>query len=188
MRTGSAEEAARVLRGGGVVLVPTETVVGLVAADASRLNEIKGSDPGKPLALLCGSAEEAFSLAAEVPPLARALADDYWPGPLTLVLARTGGGTVGVRVPGGAVVDVLRAYGEPLYATSANPSGGAAPKSVGEVDPHVAEVTDLVVEGEPGSGEASAVVDLSVGEPRLIRSTESLTRERLHEMARGPSG
>lgn len=188
MRTGSAAEAARVLRGGGVVLVPTETVVGLVAADASRLNEIKGSDPGKPLALLCSSAGEALSLAASVPPLARALAQQYWPGPLTLVLARPGGGTVGVRVPGGAVVDVLRAFGEPLYATSANPSGGAAPKSVGEVDPRVSGVTDLVVEGEPGSGEASAVVDLTGGEPRLIRATQSLTSERLRELAHGPSG
>ena len=74
MKTASATEAAAVLRSGGVVLVPTETVVGLVASEARRLNEVKGSDPGKPLALLCASAEEAFSLAAGVPPLARALA------------------------------------------------------------------------------------------------------------------
>ena len=92
------------------MLVPTETVVGLVAAEARRLNEVKGSDPAKPLALLCASAEEAFSLVAEAPLLARALADAYWPGPLTLVVGRRGGGTVGVRVPAGAVVDVLRAY------------------------------------------------------------------------------
>lgn len=185
MKTGSAGEAARVLREGGVVLAPTETVVGLVAAEAWRLNEIKGSDPDKPLALLCGSAGEAFSLATEVPPLARSLAERYWPGPLTLVLDRCGGGSVGVRVPGGAVVDVLRAYGGPLYATSANPSGGPAPRSIADVEPGVVAAVDLVVQGGPGSGEASAVVDLSGGGARVLRATMRLTGEALRKMAGG---
>jgi L-threonylcarbamoyladenylate synthase len=188
MTTAPAGEAARVLREGGVVLVPTETVVGLVAAEAWRLNQVKGSDPGKPLALLCASAEEALSLAAGVPPLARTLAEAYWPGPLTLVLDRGEGGTVGVRVPDGAVVDVLRAYGGPLYATSANPSGGPAPRSLGEVDPDVAAAVDLVVEGEPGSGEASAVVDLSGGEARILRATEGFTGETLRRLSGGLPG
>ena len=183
-----AEEAAAVLRDGGVVLVPTETVVGLVAARAAPLNGIKGSDPGKPLALLCASTEEAFSLASAVPPVARALAKTYWPGPLTLVLDRRGGGTVGVRVPAGAVVGVLRAHGGPLYATSANPSGGRAPRSLGEVDAGVAAAADLVVPGEPGSGEASAVVDLSGGEARLLRETRALTGETLRSLAGGLTG
>src|SRR5918997_4246613 len=120
MKKATAGEAASVLRDGGVVLVPTETVVGLVAAEAGPLNRIKGSDPGKPLALLCASADEAFSLAAEVPPVARVLAEAYWPGPLTLVLGVKGGETVGVRVPGGAVVGVLRAYGGGPYAANAH--------------------------------------------------------------------
>ncbi len=188
MKRARAQQAASVLRDGGVVLVPTETVVGLVAAEARRLNEVKGSEPGKPLALLCASAEEAFSLAAGVPPLARVLAEAYWPGPLTLVLDRRGGGTVGVRVPGGAVVDVLRAYGGPLYATSANPTGWPAPRSLGEVDPRLAAAVELVVEGEPGSGEASAVVDLSGSEARLLRATEALTGERLRKMIGGLPG
>ena len=188
MKIAPAEEAASILRNGGVVLVPTETVVGLVAVQARRLNEVKGSDPGKPLALVCASAGEAFSLATGVSPLARTLAEALWPGPLTLVLNRNGGGTVGVRVPGGAVVDVLRAHGGPLYATSANPSGGPAPRSLGEVDPRVLAAVDLVVEGEPGSGEASAVVDLSGSEARLLRATEALTGERLRKMIGGLPG
>ncbi len=185
---GSAAEAAAVLRNGGVVLAPTETVVGLVASEVRRLNEVKGSDPGKPLALLCASAEEAFSFAIDVPPLARALAEAHWPGPVTLVLNRDGGGTVGVRVPGGVVVDVLRAYGGPLYATSANLSGRPAPRAIGEVDGRVLADVDLVLEGEPGSGEASAVVDLSGGEARLLRATAALTGERLRKMAGGLPG
>jgi len=186
--TAPAEKAASVLRSGGIVLVPTETVVGLVAAEAGRLNAVKGSDPGKPLALLCASAEEAFSLAAEVPPPARALADAYWPGPLTLVLDAGGEKTVGVRVPAGAVVDVLRAYGGPLFATSANPSGGPAPRSLGEVQPDVAGAADLVVGGEPGSGEASAVVDLSGAEARVLRPTATLTGETLRKLTGDPPG
>jgi L-threonylcarbamoyladenylate synthase len=183
MKKTTAGEAASVLSEGGVVLVPTETVVGLVAADAGPLNEIKGSEPDKPLALLCASAEEAFSLAAEVPPSALALADAFWPGPLTLVLGGRGGGTVGVRVPAGAVVDVLRAYGGPLYATSANPSGGPAPRSLDAVDPYVVAAVDVVVDGEAGSGEASAVVDFSGGEVRVLRATGSLTGETLRKLA-----
>lgn len=188
MKKATAGEAASVLRDGGVVLVPTETVVGLVAAEAGPLNGIKVSDPGKPLARLCVSAEEAFSLAVEVPPLARALAEAYWPGPLTLVLHGRGGGTVGVRVPAGAAAGVLRAYGGPLYATSANPSGGPAPRSLGDVDPGVAAAADLVVPGEPGSGEASAVVDFSGGEARLLRATEAITGESLRKLAGGQRG
>jgi L-threonylcarbamoyladenylate synthase len=169
-----------------VALIPTETVVGLVAAESGlpRIREIKGRDAGKPIALLCSSPEEAFGLATSVPPLARKLASMYWPGPLTLVLDRPGGGTVGLRVPAdSAVREVLEAYGEPLYATSANPSGQPAPKGIEEVDPNVSEAVDLVVEGGPGTGEASAVVDLSSGQVRLLRATTELTEDRLSHRA-----
>ena len=182
MKSVSPAEAAEALRSGEVALVPTETVVGLVAAEAglSRIREIKGRDTNKPIALLCASSEEAFALAASGPPLAYELASLYWPGPLTLVLDLADGGTVGVRVPAdSAVRKVLEAYGEPLYATSANLSGEPAPKGLDEVDPDVLEAVDLVVEGEPGGGEASAVVDLSGGRVRLLRATEDLTEERL---------
>jgi L-threonylcarbamoyladenylate synthase len=82
------------------------------------------------------------------------------------------------------VRETLLAYGEPLYATSANLSGGPAPKGLEGVDPRVSEAVDLVVEGEPGSGEASAVVDLSGGRVRLLRATEDLSEERLAELSR----
>ena len=182
----SAAEAAEALREGQVALVPTETVVGLVAAEAglSRIREIKGRDADKPIALLCASPEEAFALAASVPQLARTLADTYWPGALTLVLERPGGGTVGVRVPAdSAVRKVLEAYGDPLYATSANLSGEPAPEGLDEVDPRVSEAVDLIVECERGTGEASAVVDLSGGKARLLRATGELDEDRLSDLA-----
>lgn len=166
--------------------MPTETVVGLVATERGlhRVREIKGRDADKPIALLCRSPEEAFGLAENAPPLALALAELFWPGPLTLVLDLSGGGTVGVRVPAdSAVRRILESYEAPLYATSANLAGEPAPRRLEDVDPRVAEAVDVIVEGEPGSGEASAVVDLSGGRVRLLRATEDLTEERLARLA-----
>jgi len=186
MRIVSPQEAAVALRAGKVALVPTETVVGLVAAESGlpRVREIKGRDANKPIALLCASAEEAFGLAENVPPLARELAEIYWPGPLTLVLDLPDGGTLGVRVPAGRTVrELLDPYGGPLYATSANLSGERDSSSVESVDPRVLSAVDVVVEGEAGSGEASAVVDLSSGRTRLLRATRDLPEDRLRQLA-----
>ena len=185
MRYVSATEAGELLQIGEVGLVPTETVVGLVAGEAglSRLFEIKGRDPGKPIALLCSSAEEAFARSREVTPLARLLADRFWPGSLTLVLDAWDG-TIGVRVPAHSVAQmVLAEYGEPLYATSANLSGEPAPRALDEVDPAIHTAVGFAVRGEPGSGEASAVVDLSGGEIHLLRPTESLDEAELSWLA-----
>jgi L-threonylcarbamoyladenylate synthase len=182
----SPEKAAGALRSGKVALVPTETVVGLVAAESGlpRVREIKGRDADKPIALLCTSAEEAFALAANVPPLAVKLADLYWPGPLTLVLDVPSGETIGVRVPAGkAVRALLEAYGGPLYATSANLSGDPARAVPDEVDSQVLAAVDIVVGGEKGSGEASAVVDLSRGRVQLLRSDSELSTEKLAQLA-----
>lgn len=186
MRTVSPHEAAAALRAGNVALVPTETVVGLVATESGlpRVREIKGREANKPIALLCRSAEEAFKLATNVPPLAEDLAELYWPGPLTLVLDLPAGGTIGVRVPAcRAVQELLEAYDGPLYATSANLSGEPAPAAPDEVDPRVLEAVDVVVRGDPGSGEASAVVDLSGGDVRLVRANSELSTQKLARLA-----
>ena len=182
MKTVSTGEAARVLRDGGVILSPTETVVGLIAAEhgLQRLSEIKHRDPEKPIALLCASRGEAFEMASEVPAIAETLAERYWPGPLTLVLPKTEGGTIGVRVPDHEVIEgLLAAAGQPLYATSANLSDEPPASKIDGVDPRVARSVDAVLEGEAGDGEASAVVDLSGGEVRLLRSNEKLTKDEL---------
>src|SRR5215208_2104103 len=186
MKTVPPHEAVAALKAGRVALVPTETVVGLVAAESGlpRVREIKGRDANRPIALLCRGTEEAFGLAANVPLLAERLAELYWPGPLTLVLDLPTGGTIGVRVPAGrAVQELLAAYGGPLYATSANLSGEPAPAALDEVDLRVLEAVDVVVEGEPGSGEASAVVDLSGGNVSLVRATKDLSTQQLARLA-----
>jgi L-threonylcarbamoyladenylate synthase len=189
LRYVSTSRAADLLRRGKVGLVPTETVVGLVAGEVGlpRLFEIKGRDPGKPIALLCGSTKEAFtlpSLSRNLPPLSYSLADRYWPGPLTLVLGTESGATVGVRVPAHPIVQaVLASYGEPLYATSANRSGEDAPHGMEGVDPEISNAVDFAVEGRPGSGEASAVVDLSKTQARLLRASKSLDERELFRLA-----
>jgi L-threonylcarbamoyladenylate synthase len=182
----SPEMAAEALRSGKVALVPTETVVGLVAAESGlpRVREIKGRDADKPIALLCATAEEAFALAANVPALAVKLAELLWPGPLTLVLDLPSGETIGLRVPAGKTVRaLLEAYGGPLYATSANLSGEPARAAPDEVDPQVLEAVDLIVRGEKGSGEASAVVDLSRGRVQLLRPDSELSTQKLAQLA-----
>ena len=186
MKVVAPTEAGELLREGLVALVPTETVVGLVAGERGleRLWEIKGRDPGKPIALLCASPDGAFALAQNVPPLARKLAAHFWPGPLTLVLDRPGSGTVGLRVPDHATVKaLLAAHGGPLHATSANPTGELAPRTLEDVDPRIVAAVDLVVEGEPGGGEASAVVDLSEGKIRLLRPGPGLDEAALLRLA-----
>lgn len=188
-----AAEAGERLRGGEVGLVPTDTVVGLVAGDSgkSRLAGIKRRDPGKPVAMLCASAADAFSLAVNTPPLAHELARRLWPGPLTLVLdaPEAGGGTVGVRVPDHeATRAVISAHGGPLHATSANLSGGADPQSLTEVQAEVFGAVDFTVVGEAGGGEASAVVDLSGGRVKLLRGNRRVTEEDLRRLAGATGG
>ena len=186
MKSAGIEEAVKVLLAGGVILSPTETVVGLLAAEAGleRIRTMKGRDAGKPIALLCASPNDALAFGAYVPPLVKKLAELYWPGPLTLVLNRVGGGTIGLRVPDHTIIqELLAAYGNPLYATSANLSGEPAPRTLEEVDSRLRETADVILEGAPGGGMASAVVDLTEDKPKLIRSGEGLTEEKLAHLA-----
>lgn len=188
MRPVTPQEAAELLREGGVGLVPTETVVGLVAGERglSRLAGIKGRDPAKPIALLCSSAAQAFALASRVPPAAERLAGSLWPGPLTLVLSGRDGGTIGLRVPDHPTVqELLDLYGAPLYATSANPAGGPAPEALDGVDPIIEGDADFVVEGRSGSGEASAVVDLSGKHPVILRPGAGVDEQSLSRLMGG---
>lgn len=185
MKTSSIEAVAETLQAGGIALAPTETVVGLLAAEPGRhrLAEIKGRDPEKPVALLCATPQEAFEMAEEVPTMAQRLAERYWPGSLTLVLKSPGGGTIGVRVPDHeVVVGLLEAYGGPLYATSANLAGEPAPADLDRVDRRILEVVDAIVEGETGVGEASAVVDLTEEKSRLLRASAEITEDSLLQM------
>ncbi len=177
--------ALLVLAAGGVIGLPTETVYGL-AADGlnpeavARIFVIKGRPAGHPLILHLPDASELDRYAREVPERARRLADAFWPGPLTLILGRsalvpdavTGGrDTVALRVPAHPVaLEVLRRFGRPLAAPSANRFGSVSPTARTHVLADLGDDVPLVLEG--GSCEVgleSTIVDLSRGAPRILR-------------------
>jgi L-threonylcarbamoyladenylate synthase len=177
--------AAAVLKRGGLVAFPTETVYGL-GADASspeaiaRLYAVKGRPIDHPVIVHFAEAGRAFNWAREVPEVARKLAEQFWPGPLTLILKRamrvgdyvTGGqDTVGLRVPHHALAhELLTAFGGGLAAPSANRFGRVSPTSAEHVREDLGSDVDLVLDGGPcGIGIESTVVDLSRGKPVVLR-------------------
>ena len=177
--------AAEILRAGGLVAFPTETVYGL-GADASsasavaRLYATKGRPADHPVIVHFASADKAFSFSREIPEEARLLARRFWPGPLTLILKRgpqakdfvTGGqDSVGLRVPSHPVAQaLLAAFGGGVAAPSANRFGLVSPTTAAHVREDLGAEVDLVLEGGPSEvGIESTIVDLSSGAARLLR-------------------
>ncbi len=177
------EHCVRVLRAGGVVACPTETFVGLLADARNaralrRVVELKGRDPQQPIGLLLPHAVALAGVASELSEHARALAARHWPGPLTLVVRAAPGlpselvkdGKVGVRVPGpSAALQLVSAFGGPLTATSANPTGKPAARSAAEVRAYFANRLDHVVFGESPGGLPSTVIDATTNPVTVIR-------------------
>ena len=193
--------AAEILRRGGLVAFPTETVYGL-GADASNpaalkhLYEVKRRPAEHPVIVHFASADEAFRWAREVPEGARALAKRFWPGPLTLILKRsalaqdfvTGGqDNVGLRVPSHPVAhELLEAFGKGVAAPSANRFGHVSPTTAAHAREDLGKDVDLVLEG--GSSEVgieSTIVDFSGGSPVLLRPGH-IAKAQLEEALRSP--
>jgi L-threonylcarbamoyladenylate synthase len=195
--------AAEVLAGGGLVAFPTETVYGLGAAaldDAAvrRVFRAKGRPPDNPLIVHVAGAAELDRVAATVTPLARRLAAEHWPGPLTLVVdagdevpsVTTGGlRSVGVRVPDHPVaLALLTAAGIPVAAPSANRSGRPSPTTAAHVLADLGDAVDLVVDGGTCRvGVESTVVDAR-GEVPVVLREGAVTREHLGVPADTPVG
>ncbi len=171
-------EAARLLRDGHLVIIPTETVYGVAAlatspAAMTRLYAAKGRPPAKPVARMIASSDALpAALGTDVPPAARRLAEAFWPGPLTLVLRGDDGITVGYRVPDHPVALAwLRALGDAVPAvTSANRSGEPAATDAEAawhaLRPHAA----LALDGGPSrQGQASTVVQIEGSTLRILR-------------------
>jgi L-threonylcarbamoyladenylate synthase len=181
----AVELAAEVLRRGGLVAFPTETVYGLGAnaldeAAVARIYAAKGRPPTNPVIVHVPDAAGAAPLVTDWPDSARRLAERFWPGPLTLVLPRAdrvpavvaaGGPTVAVRAPAHPVaLALLRAAGVPVAAPSANRSNALSPTRAEHVLRGLAGRVDLVLDGglTPG-GIESTVLDLTASPPRLLR-------------------
>ena len=177
--------AAEILKRGGLVAFPTETVYGL-GADASskdavmRLYAAKRRPLDHPVIVHFADADLAFSWARDVPQAAKQLAAKFWPGPLTLILKKsvktgdfvTGGqDSVGVRVPSHPVAqELLRAFGGGIAAPSANRFGQISPTTAAHVREDLGKDVELVLDGGPSEvGIESTIVDLSSGDPALLR-------------------
>ena len=180
------QEAAKWIRTGGLVALPTDTLYGLAAdpfrADAvARVCTVKGRAEGHALPLIAADADQIAARLSPLSPVAERLAAKFWPGPLTLLipapaaLARdvTGGtGRVAVRVPAHDIARAIcRAADRPITATSANRSGQPATADPAEVERALGEDIDLLIDTGPTRGGApSTIVDVTGATPRLVRA------------------
>lgn len=192
----AAAEAARVLRAGELVVLPTDTVYGVAAAiDAAALDRIfaaKQRPPERAVPVLLADAGAAPLVTREFPAAARKLAAAFWPGPLTIVVPRrddlppnlTQLPTVGVRVPDHAVARaILAAAGGALAVTSANRSDEPPACAVADAIAALGERVALFLDGGPcPGGVPSTVITLEDGAPRVLRAgpiTEPMLRAAL---------
>lgn len=183
--TDDIARAARIVKAGGLVAVPTETVYGLAADGLNekaveRIYEVKGRPAVKPLSLMVPGKEALERYGRDVPRSAWGLADRFWPGPLTIVvkadqkipsIVLAGGDTVGLRCPDSEkTLELLRRCGRPLAVPSANPSGMPSPKTAEQVAGYFDGKIEAIIDGGPcGVGTESTIVDLSAAPWRILR-------------------
>ncbi|WP_105418695.1 L-threonylcarbamoyladenylate synthase [Neorhizobium sp. T25_27] len=182
---GALRQACTVLGDGLPVAIPTETVYGL-AADATnpaaitRIYETKGRPRFNPL--ICHMSDlDMAERYADFDPISRRLAEAFWPGPLTLILplkpesgihalATAGLDTIGIRLPKGFASELIRAFGKPLAAPSANTSGKVSPTSARHVADDLGEKLALIIDGGAAPvGVESTIVRVENGVIRLLR-------------------
>lgn len=181
----SLSMAAGVLRTGGLVVFPTDTVYGVGAAASQlaavdRIYAVKGRDQAKPLQVLLADTADVLDVAGPLSPLGQRAVAGLLPGGVTLVVKNgekiapdvvAGGETVGIRVPDlPAVRTLVRALGEPLAATSANRSGQPSPTTAQQAAEQLGADVDLVLDGGPCPvGRESTVIDLTGEAPKVLR-------------------
>ncbi len=179
----AVQKALAVLRAGGLVAFPTDTVYGLGAlvfnAQAvERLFQAKERAASKAIAVLIGEIGQLSSVSGQVSPVALTLARHYWPGALTLVVAShpdlpnnlSPQPTIGVRMPDHPFARALLRRAGPLATTSANLSGGVNPRNAQDVMAQLEGRVELVIDGgEAPGGIPSTVVDCTQDLPKILR-------------------
>ena len=200
------QEAAQIIRNGGLVGIPTETVYGLGAnaleESASRkIYEAKGRPSDNPLIAHISCMEELPALVSAIPEAGKKLAEKYWPGPLTMVFPKseivpygtTGGlDTVAIRMPSDPIANCLiRLAGVPVAAPSANTSGRPSPTKADHVVEDMDGKIEMIIDGgEVGIGLESTIVDVSGDVPMLLRPgaiTIEMLRETLGQVEIDPA-
>jgi L-threonylcarbamoyladenylate synthase len=178
-------EAAKWIRAGRVVAIPTDTLYGLAAdpfnaAAVALVFAIKGRPDRQPLPLIAADTEQIAAHLGRLPGAAERLAARFWPGPLTLLIPATdrlaagvsaGTGRVGVRIPrDGVARAICSAVERPITATSANVSGHPPASDPAEVERALGNQLDLLIDvGPTPGGLPSTIVDVTTGPPTLVR-------------------
>ena len=178
-------QAARVIASDGVIAFRTDTFYGLGAhpfniTALQKLRKLKGREDGKPILLLISDASEVDRFIASKSEIFDRVAAEFWPGPLTIVVAArpelpieltAGSGTIGLRLPDDdRVRGIVRACGGALTATSANPTNQPPARTAIEVKKYFKDEDILIIDdGEVTVAAPSTVIDLSEGTPRIIR-------------------
>ncbi|MDD4940260.1 MAG: L-threonylcarbamoyladenylate synthase [Candidatus Omnitrophica bacterium] len=170
-------QAAKVISGGGLAVIPTETVYGICANSLDkkaleRLYEIKKRPLDKPFSLLIAEKRKADELAVDIPVVAHKLMHKFWPGPLTVILRAKDGGKVGLRMPDHPVaLKIIEQAHVPAACPSANVAGEPAPDNFAQAIQNMDGLVDLAVDaGNAKLGKESTVVDLTVQPLKIIRS------------------
>ena len=188
------EEAISVLRQGGIVAFPTDTVYGLGASmniswAVERIYQVKERPRNMALPLLLADRAQITKLAKRVPPIAWQLIENFLPGALTIVLLKSksvpelitaGGETVAIRIPNHPIpIALIEGVGAPIIGTSANVSGKPNPLTAGEVYSQFSDKIDIIIDGGrcPG-GSVSTVVDVTGDVPIVLREG-AISREKL---------
>jgi L-threonylcarbamoyladenylate synthase len=183
-RAEQLSQIAATLAGGGVVLLPTDTVYGLhaLAMDeraVARVAEIKGRTETKPFLVLASAVAQLPLLGISAPPGILSALETIWPAPLTVILplrepvpASRGAATLAVRIPALGWLRELVSRTGPLLSTSANRSGEPVVGSPSALAPELRDALDGVVDGGVLEGEPSAILDLTRAEPQFIREGE----------------
>jgi L-threonylcarbamoyladenylate synthase len=186
-------EAARIIKLGGVITIPTRCLYGL-AADAfnpAAVNEvfkIKRRPLDNPLLVLIEKKEQLDLLVKDVPVAALQIMDKFWPGRVTIVFEALASipddltaksGKIGVRIPGHAVaMELVKAVEGPVTGTSANLSGNAGCYRIDQLEPAVAQRADLILDaGNLAGGRGSTVVDVAEEAPQVLREGEVSTAD-----------
>ncbi len=190
---------AEIIRAGGLVILPTDTVYGVAAnlwqtEAVAGLYRAKQRPPDKSIPVLLSDFEAIEQITSEVPDLARRLARSFWPGPLTIAIPKhpavpeivSALPTIGVRIPDhDAARAAIRACGGALAVTSANLSGNPSPLTAQEATRALGSAVALILDGGPcPGGVASTVVDVSSEELHIIRIgplSEKVLRRALHD-------
>jgi len=186
-------QAAKVISGGGLAVIPTETVYGIAANSLDkkaleRLYEIKKRAADKPFSLLIAEKSKADELAGDIPVAAYKLMHKFWPGPLTIILKGAGEAKVGLRMPDHPVaLKIIEQAHVVIACPSANVAGEPAPDNFAQAIQNMDGLVDLAVDAGPAKlGQESTVVDLSVQPLKIIRSG-AIKDEEINAAARSKS-